>query len=255
METHKEYDGSFSLVPYYQYKPSAPATAGIDYAHGWLSLEACALRGETGKTAHIDLQAEGAPCAVVTMNIGPRRALLPVSLERDGAHLKLDFAIRGERRRIDLSPALAGAMPVKLAVFDFELEDATPAAAVLGKATSTAASLDEATRAAREALAASGRYTLVDVPAKAEAKPAHERTLQDCDGCEAAIARESGANQSLIGVVVRVTQTDYYIAIVIRDARTGKVVDAERAMLMGGEESWASGVRMLIKHQILVDVK
>jgi len=149
-----------------------------------------------------------------------------------------------------LSPALAGDSPVKLAVFDFELEDATPAAALLGKATSTAASMDNVTRAARDALAASGRYTLVDV-GKADAKPALERALHHCDGCEAAIARSLGADESLIGIVSRATQTDYYVAIMIRDAHTGKIVDEQEANFAGGEEGWASGVRMLIKHQIL----
>jgi hypothetical protein len=103
-------------------------------------------------------------------------------------------------------------------------------------------------------LAASGRYTLVDV-GKVEAKPAVERTLRNCDGCEAAIAQKLGADQSLIGVVSRATQTDYYVAIVIRDAHTGKIADQQEANFAGSEDGWASGVRMLIKHQILVSTQ
>jgi hypothetical protein len=150
-----------------------------------------------------------------------------------------------------LSPAFAGEAPVKIAIFDFELEDATPAAALLGKETSTAASLEKVTRAAREALAASGRYTLVDV-AGADAKPATEKSLRNCDGCEAALALKLGADESLLGVVSRATQTDYYVAIVIRNAHTGKVVDQQAANFAGSEDGWPAGVKMLIKHQILV---
>jgi hypothetical protein len=150
-----------------------------------------------------------------------------------------------------LSPVFAGETPVKIAVFAFELEDATPAAALLGKETSAAASLEKVTKAAREALAASGRYALVDVAGVA-AKPAIEKSLRNCDGCEAALALELGADESLLGVVSRATQTDYYVAIVIRNAKTGKIVDQQAANFAGSEDGWPTGVKMLIKHQILV---
>jgi hypothetical protein len=48
-----------------------------------------------------------------------------------------------------------------------------------------------------------------------------------------------------------VTQTDYYVAIRIRDARTGKILGQQEANFAGGDDGWASGVRMLIKHQVL----
>ena len=106
-------------------------------------------------------------------------------------------------------------------------------------------------REARRLLAQSGRYSLVDV-SKVEAEPVVGRSLRHCDGCEAAIALQLGAEQSLIGVVTRVTQTDYYVQIQIRDARNGKVLVQQEANFAGSDEGWASGVRMLIKHQILV---
>jgi hypothetical protein len=145
----------------------------------------------------------------------------------------------------------ADAAPVKLAVFDFELDDLTPAAAYLGKTTSTAATLAKVTHDAREQLAQSGRYQLVDV-SQAVAVPATAHTLRNCDGCEAAIALKLGAQQSLLGVVRRATQTDYYVAVVIRDARTGKILDEQEANFAGDESGWPTGVRMLIKHQVLV---
>jgi len=139
---------------------------------------------------------------------------------------------------------------VKLAVFDFELEDASPTATYQGTSTSSPESLDKVSSAARGELAQSGRYLLVDV-SKADAKPLTEKTLRKCDGCEAGIALQLGAEQSLLGVVIRATATDYYILIRIRDARTGKILDQESANFAGSEEGWASGARMLIRHQLL----
>jgi len=137
--------------------------------------------------------------------------------------------------------------PVKIAVFDFELEDATPAAALLGRDTSSATTMDSVTREARRELTESGRYSVID--ASKVATP--QKALRNCDGCEAALALQLGAEQSLVGVVTRVTQTDYYVRIQIRDARSGKLLDQEEANFAGSEEGWATGVRMLIRHQVL----
>jgi hypothetical protein len=140
--------------------------------------------------------------------------------------------------------------PIRIAVFDFELEDVTPAASFLNEATSSATSLERATSAARQELAQSGRYDIVDVGG-VHADPVAKRRLRECDGCEAAIARELGADQSMFGIVRRATQTDYYLTVIIRDARSGKLVDEQGANFAGGEEGWASGARMLIRHQVL----
>jgi hypothetical protein len=143
------------------------------------------------------------------------------------------------------------APPVKIAVFDFEFEDLSPAAALLNKSTNRAATMAKVSSEARRELAESGAYSVIDA-SKADATAVTSKSLRNCDGCEAGIARQLGADQSLFGVVRSVTQTDYYVAIQIRDARTGKLIDQQEANFAGGEEGWPSGVRMLIKHQILV---
>ena len=140
---------------------------------------------------------------------------------------------------------------VKLAVFDFELDDGTPAAAFLGRTTSTEAAMDKVNLEARRMLAESGRYMLIDV-SQVDAEPVRAKSLRRCDGCEAVIASQAGAEQALLGVVERVTQTDYYVLIRITDAETGKVLDQQSANFAGGPDGWASGVRMLLKHQVLV---
>ena len=100
-------------------------------------------------------------------------------------------------------------------------------------------------------LAESGRYNLIDT-SNVDAKPVREKTLRNCEGCEAGIALEADADQALIGVVRRITQTEYYVVVQISDARTGKVLNQQSANFAGGPDGWASGVRMLLKHQVLV---
>jgi len=145
--------------------------------------------------------------------------------------------------------SLAKPMP-KIAVFDFELEDLSAASVILGQGTTSSASLDKVTQMARSAMTKSARYEVID-PTHAATKTSPHPALKDCDGCETQAALDLGADQSLIGVVRRVSQTDYYVIVQIRDAHTGKVLAQEAANFAGSEDGWASGVRMLINHQVL----
>lgn len=72
------------------------------------------------------------------------------------------------------APAAGKAAPIKIAVFDFELEDVSPAASQPGAGGDTAASMQKVTGEARRLLVQSGRYTLVDV-SKSDAKPVIEK--------------------------------------------------------------------------------
>jgi Protein of unknown function (DUF2380) len=144
---------------------------------------------------------------------------------------------------------------VKLAVFDFELDDISPAAALLGRTTSDEAIMERVSSEARRMLARSGRFVLVDVNSDNAEPMVRTKSLRNCNGCEVGIALKAGADQALIGVVRRVTQTDYYVVIQIRDALTGKVLNEQEANFAGGPDGWASGVRMLIEHQVLGPVE
>jgi hypothetical protein len=149
------------------------------------------------------------------------------------------------------APASANAAPIKIAVFDFELEDVSPAASQTGASGDSAAIMQKVSNEARRLLAQSGRYTLVDV-SKSDAKPVADKSLRDCDGCEAGIALQLGADEALIGVVRRITMTDYYVLIQISDCHSGKVLNQQVANFAGGDDGWASGVGMLIRHTVLV---
>jgi hypothetical protein len=154
----------------------------------------------------------------------------------------------------EILAALAGAVdrtaPVALAVFDFELEDTTAAAAG-NLAPTDAAHLAEVTNGVRQALEQSGRYRLVDV-AGADAATAKARALRDCDGCDVAIARTLGADQSLIGVVRRVSRTEYTIGFQVRDSRTGAVVArGDSGLRMGADYSWTRGAVRLVADRLI----
>ena len=167
-----------------------------------------------------------------------------VAAARLGAVIVLSAVALVPARGADAPP------PIRIAVFAFEFEDLTPAAALLKKPADAAATMEKVTGAAREELAHSGRYLPIDA-SRLEAPAVAAKTLRDCNGCEAGLAEHLGAQQSMIGLVRKVTETDYYVAIQIRDARTGKVLDQEEAMFAGDQTGWPSGARMLIRHQVL----
>jgi hypothetical protein len=147
-------------------------------------------------------------------------------------------------------PAYAVAQPpVRLAIFDFELEDGS--AVALATVAADAARVMEVTAEVRDLFAKSGRYLPVDV-GDADAPAARSHTLRVCDGCDAAIALKLGAEQSFVGVIKRITRTEYVVRFQIRDARTGSVVSAATSGLrMGADYSWSRGAVRLIKDQLL----
>ena len=152
---------------------------------------------------------------------------------------------------IAFSAGAAMRTPIKLAIFDFELEDFSAGAASTGQTRSDATRLVSVTDEVRQLFAQSGRYYLVDV-GDVEAAAAKAHTLRECDGCDAAIALKLGAEQSFVGVVKRISRTEYTVRFQIRDARTGAIVsDADSGLRMGADNSWSRGAARLIKDRIL----
>lgn len=145
----------------------------------------------------------------------------------------------------------AAAAPVKLAIFDFEFEDMSAAASAGAIAPSDSQYLAEVTNSVRDLFEKSGRYSLVDIDG-ADAVEVKARTLRKCDGCDAAIAQQLGAEQSFVGVVKRITRTEYTVRYQIRDAGTGEVLSsADSGLRMGADYSWSRGAVRLIKDRLL----
>jgi len=139
--------------------------------------------------------------------------------------------------------------PVKLAVFDFELEDLSGGAEIIPESDEDREELRLATETARRLIAESGRYSLVDVSNAADVKT---HNLRKCDGCDAAIALKLGADQSLVGAVNHISRMEYGVTFRLRDARTGKLLSVEQTDLrMGANHSWNRGAEWLIKNRLL----
>ncbi|MGO8740098.1 DUF3280 domain-containing protein [Rhodoblastus sp.] len=143
--------------------------------------------------------------------------------------------------------------PIKIAVFNFEIDDFSAGAGIAGNAAADLEHLDQATSQARRLLAESGRYSLVDV-ARAQGDSVAARELRQCNGCEAAIAQKLGADQSFVGVVTRISRTEFTVRFQIRDARTGAVIASKATDLrLGADYAWSRAAASLIKDRLLND--
>jgi hypothetical protein len=145
----------------------------------------------------------------------------------------------------------AAPAPIKLAVFPFELEDFSAAAAYIPPDDIDREQLRLSTEEARRLIAESPRYKLIDIGAVND-DAAKAGKLHDCGGCEAKIAASLHADQSMIGIVTRISRTDYAVTYQIRDAHSGALVDVEQTDLRAGANSaWSRGERWLIQRRLL----
>jgi len=168
--------------------------------------------------------------------------------------------MRGIASRLVAATLLAGgtaagtaiaASPVKMAVFPFELMDLSAGAPYVAPDDIDREQLRLSTEEARRLIAESGRYHLVDVgPVNEQIAKAGQ--LRDCDGCEAGLAAGLAADQSMIGIVTRITRMEYAVTYKIRDARSGALVDVQQTDLrMGANVAWSRGARWLIQRRLL----
>ena len=161
------------------------------------------------------------------------------------------FAMASLLSTVGLVALQAAASPtsIKLAIFDFELEDSSASASSTVSADTMY--LTSVTNDVRELFERSGRYIPVD-GSIADADSARAHMLHDCNVCAAAIARLLGADQSFVGLVRRVSRTEYTVRFEIRDARTGIIIsDGDSGLRMGADYSWSRGAVRLIKDRLL----
>jgi hypothetical protein len=150
-------------------------------------------------------------------------------------------------------PAEAAAPePIKLAVFDFELEDFSAATSYTSDTPSDTIQLANATNEVRHLLAQSGHYSLIDIGGAVATAAVKAHTLSACNGCDAAIALKLGAEQSFVGVIKRISRTEYTVRFAIRDTQTGAVVaEADSGLRMGADYSWSRGAARLVEDRLL----
>lgn len=145
----------------------------------------------------------------------------------------------------------AGPDPVKIAVFDFELKDTSAGGGIIDRDAIDIENMKMSTEQARRMLLASGRYSIIDTgPVAGEVTSAGG--IQNCDGCDAPLAKKLGADQSMVGVITRLNRTEFTLQILVRDAKSGTVVSNDfTGLRMGANYAWPRGVKWLIEKKIL----
>jgi hypothetical protein len=165
--------------------------------------------------------------------------------------LALPFAIAVAAFGLASAASAEASAPIKLAIFEFELEDYSAGASVTRDAPADMDKLRLVTAEARRLIEQSGRYTLIDAGG-ADVEAVKKHSLKDCNGCEAGVAMKLGAEQSFLGIVSRLSRTEYMIRFQIRDAHSGDVVLARSTELrLGADYSWGRGAVWLINNRLL----
>ena len=139
--------------------------------------------------------------------------------------------------------------PIKIAVFEFELEDFSAAGQT--KSVPETSYLAQATDEAEQQLRASGRYTVIDA-VHSDISAAKGQGLRNCGGREAPIALSLGADEALIGVVTKISMTEYTVRFRVSNAQNGELISTYSTDLrMGADYSWSRGVRWLMQNRML----
>jgi hypothetical protein len=142
--------------------------------------------------------------------------------------------------------------PLRTAVFDLELVDTSLEGEMNGASEVESRRLAMLSERLRAALAASGRYELVDIaPVREEA---NQQNLQSCGGCDRRMAAELGADLAVTGFVQKVSNLILNINLYVRDVESGRLVEGYSADIRSNtDESWTRGLDWLLKNRLLVE--
>jgi hypothetical protein len=152
-----------------------------------------------------------------------------------------------------LLPVTVGAHAApKVAVFPLEVvEPVGDGFSLPKKNVAEAARIKLATEELSKALAASGRFEVVDLSAMAK-EIADKAPLYKCNGCETDLAKKAGAEIAVVGIIDKGSETLLNMAIELHDADTGKVRRAGSIVVQGNtDEMWLRSVRWLVKNRLL----
>jgi hypothetical protein len=146
--------------------------------------------------------------------------------------------------------AAANAREQSAAIFEFELTDTSRDNQLVPHDAEHQARLAFVTERLRTRLAESGRFSVIDIAPVA--KEARASNLQACGGCYLTLAQQVGAELAVTGEVYKMSNLILRMAILVRDARTGRVVAAALASMRGDtEESWTRALDWLVRNRLL----
>jgi hypothetical protein len=139
---------------------------------------------------------------------------------------------------------------VRIAVFDFELNDASAGGGIIGPDATDTENLTKSTEEARRMLSTSGRYSVVGTSSVTD-EVISAGGIQHCNGCDGPLAKRLGADQSMAGVITRASRTEYTLQILVRDTQTGAVVSNNfTGLRMGANYAWPRGVKSLMDRML-----
>ncbi len=144
----------------------------------------------------------------------------------------------------------AAAAPVKVAVFDIELYDTSLEGEMRGKDPAETERLHQLTALLHDAV--EQRRDMVEV----DVSPLHDRlvkmpALYSCNGCEARLAEELGAERSISGYVYKISTLILYITLAVRDTDSGKLLQESSVSIRGNTDaSWRHGMETLLQRYI-----
>jgi uncharacterized protein DUF2380 len=142
-------------------------------------------------------------------------------------------------------------VPVKVAVYPFELKDFSAGGGIIAPDARDTTYLEQATEEAKRQLEQSGRYALVDTAA-AQDEPVKAHQMASCDKCVGPITKRLGAAQGVVGTITRINRTEYTLLIQFFDADSGEPVhNYYTSLRMGANYAWPRGVTWLMKNRIL----
>jgi hypothetical protein len=141
--------------------------------------------------------------------------------------------------------------PIKLAVFDLELDDFSAGGPLAGESAVETARLQRMSKLARDLLLQSGLFEIVDVRPSGNPMVA-DHWLRKCNGCEVDAARELGADMSFIGFFRKISVMEQNLEFRMRDVRTNEFVNISQTDLRGEtDESWSRGLKFLIRYGLV----
>lgn len=95
-------------------------------------------------------------------------------------------------------------------------------------------------------------YEFVDLTPEKDAID-REMNLAKCNGCDTRIAAKLGADYSLVGEVLKVSNLILAINLQLRDSETGDLVKGGVVDIRSNtDEAWARGIRYILKNRIFV---
>ena len=145
------------------------------------------------------------------------------------------------------SPAVAAP---KAAIFPFDIRDVEQEGELVPKSKpEDARRMKLVADELAELMKKDGRYEVVDLTPLAKEVDAAS-PFSKCNGCEAPIAKQAGADLAVTGYVDKLSDALISLQLFARDAETGKLTKSMAAEIRGNtDELWLHGIRWLWKNR------